>query len=154
MAYGTFYKSGEGSEAERGSRIAGAGCWLARSDAKPFPYVPVVGTPGLSLSAGGLRARWASPSGGGHDAHHPEDSTAHRRAAAEVCQKQRPDDGRNRNRRAPRVPANKEEAWLSCVLDAACLKSTLNMPLIACSSPSSPRPTPFWFLRASVPWGA
>ena len=154
MAYGALHKSRTRSEAERSSCTAGAGCCLARSHAAPFPFVPIVWTPGIPVFAGGLPTRSASRSGGSHGSDHVEAPATDRGVTAQLCQKQRHNDGCYRDGRARGVPANKETAWLSRVPNAACSKSTLTMSLIACSSRSSPRPMRFWCPLGSARWGA
>ena len=154
MAYGTLHKGRTSSEAKRGSCTAGAACCLARSQAAPFPFVRLVWASGISVSAGGLPTRSSGRACRGLGAGHVEASAAHRGTAAEVCQKQRSDDGCDHDRRARSVPGNKEEAWLSRASKAACSKSTLTMSLIACLSPSSRRPTRFWCPLGNAPWGA
>jgi len=154
MTYSALHQGGKGSQAERGSRPTGAPCCLPRSHATPFPFVRIVGAPGISLSAGSLPAGSAGRSCRSHSASHVEAAATHRGVAAEACKEQRPDDGCDCDQRARSVPANKEEAWLSRAPEAACPKFALTMPLIACSSPSSSRPTLFWFPHKSAPWGA
>jgi len=153
MSHEAVDQGRQGSQAKYRSQITGAEHCLAGSDAAFSPRLPVVRAPGISVSGGGFAAR--SPGRGcrGHSAGHVEASAAHRGTAAEVCQKQGADDGRDRDGLPAAVPANKEQAWLSRVAKAACSKSTLLMSLIACSSRSSPRPTRFWFPLGSALWG-
>ena len=152
MAYEALHKGGKGSEAERCSWAPGAAGGIARSHAAPFPYVQVVRAPGLSLSAGGLRARSTGRSRRNHGADHVEASATNRGTTAWTCQKQRGNDRRHRHGGAQNVPANKEDTWLSRARKAARSKSTLLMFLIACSSRNSPKPTPFWFPLGSALW--
>lgn len=153
MAYGSLYQDGESSEVERSSRTPGAACGIARGHAGPFRCVRVVITPSISISGGGFWSRSTSRSCRSYGADHVEASAAYRRTAAEVCQKQRIDDGRDRDGGTRSDPEHKEEAWLSRARKAACSKSTLTMFLIACSSRSSSRPTIFWCPLGSAPWG-
>ena len=152
MAYEALHKGGKGSEAERCSWAPGAAGGIARSHAAPFPYVQVVRAPGISLSAGGLRARSTGRSRRNHGADHVEASATNRGTTAWTCQKQRIDDGYYCDGGAQGVPTNKEGAWLSRAAKAARSKSTSPLSLIACSSRNSPKPTRFWFPLGSAPW--
>jgi hypothetical protein len=145
MAYAALHPNGEGSEVERCSRTPGAAYEIARSHAAPCIQLRAITSPGISVSEASLPAGSSCESSRGHSTHHVEASAAHRRTAAEACQKQRPDDGVDRDRGIANFPANKEEAWLSRAKKAAPWKFTLTMSLIACSSRSSARPTIFWF---------
>jgi hypothetical protein len=145
MTYAALHPNGEGPEVERCSCSPRAACEITRGHAAPCFQLRAIAPPGISVSAASLPAETSRRSSRGHGADHVEAPAAHRRTAAEACQKQWPDDGVDRDRCIASFPANKEEAWLSRAKKAALWKFTLTMSLIACSSRSSARPTIFWF---------
>lgn len=153
MSYGALNQSGKGSEAEHGSWTTRAGCCFARSGAAPFARIRAVRASGISVSAGGLPARSAGRSYRSHYPGHIEAPATHIEVAEETCEKQWADYWSDRDGRTEGVPGTTEEAWLSCAPKAACQRSTLTMSLIACSSPSLPRPTIFLSLLGNAPWG-
>jgi len=151
MSNGTLDQNGEGSTTERRSWSAPASSCASPSRTVVVTRVRFVRTPGISLLARSLPARATRRSSPSHSASHVEASTADGGTASEVCEKQWPDHRSDRNRRLACVSAHSQKAWLSRVKKAAHFKSTFPIRLIACSSPSSRRPTIFWCPVASAP---
>ena len=151
MTDDAFDQSGEGSAAERRSWPMPASCCFARSGTALVTRVRSVGASSISVPGGSLPARSAGRSPRAYSADHVEASAEHGGTAAEVREKQGPDHGSDRDRRVERVSGCSKKAWLSRAPKAAHCKSTLPIRLIACSSPSSHRPTIFWCPVGSAP---
>src|SRR5882724_6387386 len=129
-------QSGQGSAVERGARPAPAPCRVARGSAAVVTRVRPVRASSIPVPGGSLPARPASRSHGGYGADHAQASAEHGASAAEVCEKQWPDDRSDRDTRVERVSRCSKKAWLSRAQEAAHFKSTFPIRLIACSSRS------------------
>jgi len=151
MTDDAFDQSGKGSAAERRSWPMPASCCFARSGTAVVRRVRSVGASSISVPGGSLPARSAGRSPRAYSADHVEASAEHGATAAEVREKQGPDHGSDRDRRVERVSGCSKKAWLSRAPKAAHCKSTLPIRLIACSSPSSRKPTIFWCPVGSAP---
>ena len=150
MADDAFDQSGKGPAAERRSWSAPASSCASRSSAAVVTQVRFVRASSLSLPAGSLSARSSRRSSRGYGADHAEGSAAYGGTSPEVREKQRTDHWSNRDRRVECVSTHFKKAWLSRVKKATHFKSAFPIGLIACSSPSSPRPTIFWCPVASA----
>jgi hypothetical protein len=150
MAYGAFEQSGKGSASKRRFRPTPASCGIARGSAALVAHVRTLRASSLSIPAGGLPSRSSGGSYRGHGAGHIETSATHGSTVTEARKKQRLDHGSDRYRCIERVSGCSEETWLSRVLRADHFKSKFPIRLIACSSPSLPRPTIFWCPVASA----
>jgi len=151
MTDDAFDQSGKGSAAERRSWPMPASCCFTRSGTALVTRVRSVGASSLSVPGGSLPARSAGRSPRAYSADHVEASAEHGGTAAEVREKQGADHGSDRDRRVERVSGCSKKAWLSRAPKAAHCKSTLPIRLIACSSPSSRKPTMFWCPVGSAP---
>ena len=151
MTDDAFDQSGKGSAAERRSWPMPASCCFTRSGTALVTRVRSVGASSLSVPGGSLPARSAGRSPRAYSADHVEASAEHGGTAAEVREKQGADHGSDRDRRVERVSGCSKKAWLSRAPKAAPCKSTLPIRLIACSSPSSRKPTIFWCPVGSAP---
>jgi hypothetical protein len=150
MADDALDQSGKGSTPERRSWSAPPSSCASRSSATVITRVRFVSASSISLPTRSFPARPAGRSSRGHGAGHLETSAAHGGASPEVREKQRVDHRSDRNRRVECLSTSSEKAWLSRVPKAA-FKSMFLIPLIACSSRSSRRPTTFWCPVASAP---
>src|SRR5260370_34712491 len=151
MTDDAFDQSGKGSAAERRSWPMPASCCFARSGTALVTRVRSVGASSISVPGGSVPARSAGRSPRAYSADHVEASAEHGGTAAEVREKQGSDHGSDRDRRVERVSGCSKKAWLSRAPKAARCKSTLPIRLIACSSPSSRKPTIFWCPVGSAP---
>jgi hypothetical protein len=151
MAYDALYQGREGSAAECRSWPTPASCCTSPSSAALVTRVRFVRASSISLPGGSLPAGSTRRSCRGHSASHVEASAAHGGTVTEAREKQWLDHWSDRNQCVERVSRCSEEAWLSRAPRAAHFKSVLTMPLIACSSRSSHRPTIFWFPVANAP---
>ena len=151
MTDDAFDQSGKGSAAERRSWPMPASCCFTPSGTALVTRVRSVGASSLSVPGGSLPARSAGRSPRAYSADHVEASAEHGGTAAEVREKQGSDHGSDRDRRVERVSGCSKKAWLSRAPKAAHCKSTLPIRLIACSSPSSRKPTMFWCPVGSAP---
>jgi hypothetical protein len=151
MTDDAFDQSGKGSAAERRSWPMPASCCFARSGTALVTRVRSVGASSISVPGGSLPARSAGRSPRAYSADHVEASAEHGGTAAEVREKQGSNHGSDRDRRVERVSGCSKKAWLSRAPKAAHCKSTLPIRWIACSSPSSRKPTIFWCPVGSAP---
>jgi retron-type reverse transcriptase len=151
MAHDAFDQSGKGSAAERRSWSVPASSCASRSSATVVTRVRFVKASSLSLPGASLPTRSTRRSSRGHGADYAEASAGYSGTPAEVREKQRTDHWSHRDRRVECVSTHSKKAWLSRVQQAAPLKSTFPIRLIACSSRSSRRPTIFWCPVASAP---
>ena len=151
MADDAFDQGGKGSAAERRSWSAPAPSCASRSSAAVVTRVRVVRASSLSLPGGSLAAQSSRRGSRDHGAGHVEASAAHGGTAPEVRETQRFDYWSDCDRSVECVSTHSEKAWLNRVEKAAHFKSTFPIPLIACSSRSSRRPTIFWCPVGSAP---
>jgi hypothetical protein len=152
MTYGAFDQGGKGSAAERRSWPSPASCCVTPSSTALVTRVRSVRASSISVSGGSVPVRSTGRSQRAYSADHAEASAEHGGTAAEVREKQWPDHRSDRGRRVERVSRCPKKAWLSRAQRAAHCKSTFPTRLIACSSPSSRKPTIFWCPLGSAPW--
>ena len=153
MADGARHQSGKGSASERRAWSAATSTGSCRCSSPAVTPVRFIRAASVSLPGESRATRWPGRSSRDHHADHIEASAKYRGTAPEVREKQWPHHWNHRNQRVECVSTHSKKAWLSRVKRAAHFKSTLVIPLIACSSQSSRRPTKFWCLVASAPSG-
>jgi hypothetical protein len=151
MSHDPFDQDAEGSPAECRSWPVAASNRASRSSASVVTRVRLVRAPSISLLARSLPTRWTDRSSRSHCANHLEASTANRRTAAEIREKQWPDHWSDRSQRIKCISARPKKAWLNRVKIAAHFKFKFLIRLIACSSRSSRGLTRFWCHVASTP---
>ena len=152
IANGALDQGGESSPNKCRSRAAAAWGRAVRGRASSVTGIRVVRTASIPLPGTSRPARSARKSSRSHSTAHLEASAPDSRAASKLCEKQRPHNRSDRNRRVECVSADSEEAWLSRIKRAAIFKSMFPIRLIACSSRSSRRRTTSWSHVASAPW--
>src|ERR1035438_2164362 len=106
------------TKTEKARRLNAARGLLERHVALPeavqrFSRVRTVRTSSISVPGGGLRTGSTGGSYGGYGSGHDEASATHGGTAAEVREKQWPDDWSDRERRVERISKYSEKAWLS-----------------------------------------
>ena len=151
MTDDSFYQSGQGPASERRSWPTPAPCPVACSSTALVTRVRSVRASSISIPPGRHPSRPTGRSHGGDGADHTQASIEHRGNAAEVCEKQWPNHGSDRDACVERVSGCSKKAWLSRAQEAARCKSKSTMRLIACSNRSSPKPTTFWCPFGNAP---
>jgi hypothetical protein len=151
MADGARNQSGKGSAFERRAWSAATSTGARRRSSPAVTRVQSIRASSISLSRESVPARSTRRNSRDHDTRHFEASITNRGTSAETCEKRRPDDRGNRNRRLECLSAYSQKARLSRVEKTAHCKSTFPIRLIACSSRSWRRLTRFWFHVANAP---
>ena len=144
MADGPINQSGQGSATERRLRHAAGQGSVARGNAALIARVRPVRTSSVPVSGRSAKARPADRSIRSYGTDHTQATGRNSTAFAELCEKQWADYRDDRYPRFGRVSEYAEKAWLSRAKGTARFRFALTMCLIACTMPSSPRPTVFW----------
>ena len=153
MADGALDQSGKGSTPERRAWSAATPTAPCPGSSPAVPRVRSIRASSVSRSGESVPARSTRRSSRDHGTDHVEASAPYGGTSPETREKQWPDHWDHRDQRLECVSTHSEKAWLSRVKRAAHFKSTFPIPLIACSSQSSLRPTKFWCPVASAPSG-
>jgi hypothetical protein len=151
MADGARNQSGKGSASERRAWSAATSTGACRCSSPAVTRVRFIRASSVSLPGESLATRSPRRSSRDHDTDHVEASATHRATAPGIREKQWPDHWDHRDQRVECVSTHSKKAWLSRVKRVAHFKSTFPIPLIACSSQSSRRPTKFWCLVTNAP---
>jgi hypothetical protein len=143
MTYDSIDQSGQGPAVERRSPSAATRCPVARSSPALVARVRPVRTPSLSVSGGSDPSEAAGRGLGGYGADDAQTPGENGGASSGICEKQWADDRRDCDPRVDRVSGYAEKAWLNRAQRVVRFKFTLTTCLIACTTPSSSRPTVF-----------
>jgi len=136
-------QGGQGSAVERRLRDAAGQCCIARGHAAIIARVQAVRTSSISIPGRSGPSGPAGRSLRGFGTDYTQAPCGNGAAAADVREKQWADHRSDCGTRVGGVSEYSEKAWLSCVHGTVHSKFTLIICLIACTTPSSPRPTVF-----------
>ena len=151
MPNGTIEQSGQGSAVERRLRLAAAQYAIVQGRAAFVWTVRPVGTSGVSVPGGSDTSGSTCRGHRSYGADYPQGSSADSAPSPGVCEKQWADHRSHRDTRIGHVSQRSEKAWLRSARVSIRFKFTLSICLTACTIPSSPKPTVFWFPFENVP---
>jgi hypothetical protein len=151
MADGARNQSGKGSAFECRAWSAATATGARRSSSPAVTRVRSIRASSVSLPREGVPTRPTGRDSRDHDTGYFEASATNRGTCPKICEKQRPDDRGNRNRRVECLSAHSKKAWLSRIRKAAHFESISHIHLIACSRRSSRKLMRFWSCVANAP---